>query len=118
MAQFPDYVRVLLSGAGEEFDPAVVRADMERGLPKQRLQSRRVIVRVDCTLFFASRADTLAFDDWYFGAINRIGWFNWRDPRAGVTRSVRFAGGSIGKLTPLAARYEVAQRSCTLEYLR
>lgn len=118
MAKLPEYVVLTMSGAGEEFDPAVVRSEMERGLPKQRLQSRSVVVQVSCTLHFRSRQDTLAFDTWYFDAIKRIGWFDWFDGRAGVVRSVRFAGGAIGKLTPLRARYAVATRTATLEYLR
>lgn len=118
MAKLPPYVTILLGSAEEEFDPGVISSEMERGLSKQRLSSARVVMRVACTLHFQSRQDTLAFDGWYFETIKRIGWFDILDPRTRQLRSVRFAGGSIGKLTALSGGFSVAQRAVVLEYLR
>lgn len=118
MAALPDYVILVIDDAGEEFDAGVVQSEMERGLPKLRIQSTQVLMQITATLVFESRADTLAFDDWYFNTIGRIGFFDWLDPRTQTVRSVRFAGGALGKITPLAAQYAVAKRACTLEYLR
>lgn len=118
MAALPSYVKLLRDDAGEQFDPGVVVSEMEKGLAKMRVGQSRVVVQVTATLFFKTREDTIAFEDWYFTTIRRIGWFDWRDPRTGLVRSVRFKGGDIGKLTSAAARYGKAQRSVTLEYLR
>lgn len=118
MAALPSYVELLRDGAGEEFAPGVVATEMEKGLAKLRVGQSRVVVSAQATLFFRSRQDTLDFEDWYFTAIKRIGWFDWFDPRAQVTRSVRFKGGAIGQLVPLSANYGYAQRAVTLEYLR
>jgi hypothetical protein len=118
MAALPSYARVLLEGAGEQFDPGIVKTEMEKGLAKMRVAQSRVVVEVPVTLFFNSTADTISFETWYFDVIKRIGFFDWRDPRSGTTRSVRFKDGDIGKLTPLSSRYGIAKREVTLEYLR
>lgn len=118
MAALPGYVRLLRDDAGEGFNPGVVASEMEKGLDKLRVNQSRVVVQVAATLFFKSRSDSLSFEDWYFNDIRRVGWFDWRDPRAGLVRSVRFKGGDIGRLTPLTARYWRSKRSVTLEYLR
>lgn len=118
MAALPDYVKILLEGAGEEFDPGVVVSEMEKGLAKMRVSSARVVAEVPAVLQFYSTADTLAFEDWYFNTIKRIGFFDVKDPRTGQLRAMRFKGGDIGKLEPLVGRYAKARRSVTLEYLR
>ncbi|SEL11922.1 hypothetical protein SAMN05216359_105265 [Roseateles sp. YR242] len=118
MAALPSYVGVTLANTSEDFDPEVISTQMERGLDKTRLGNTRVVMKVTVGLLFKSRADTVAFDDWYFNTIGRIGWFDWFDSRYQVTRSVRFEGGKLGALTPLAGRFEVASRTAVLEFLR
>lgn len=118
MAALPSYVRVLRDDAGEQFDPGVSASEMERGLPKMRVAQSRVVQHVPATLFFYTKADSLAFEDWYFNTIKRIGFFEWRDTRSGVVRLVRFKGGDIGTLSPLTTGYGKSKRSVTLEYLR
>lgn len=118
MAALPSYVRMLRDGAGVQFDPGVLVSEMERGLAKTRVTQSRVVVQVAATLFFRTRQDSIAFEDWYFDVIKRVGFFDWRDQRTGKVLSVRFKGGDIGKLEPLTSRYGKAQRSVTLEYLR
>ena len=118
MAALPSYARVLLEGAGEEFDPGVAKSEMEKGLAKMRVVQSRVVVDVPITLFFRTQADTISFETWYFDTIKRIGFFDWRDPRGGQVRSVCFKDADIGKLVPLSRGYEVAKRDVTLQYLR
>lgn len=118
MAQLPDYVTMLLDEAGEEFDPGVVKSEMERGLPKQRVGSNRVVVSVSASFLFDSAEDATRFEDWYFGEIRRIGFFTWLDPRTGGVRTGRFKDGAIGKLVPTIAEYAQSKRSVILEYLR
>lgn len=118
MAALPNYVTVLFAELSEEFDPEVIQSPMERGLPKQRLGNSRVVMAVPVRLRTQTRADSLSFDDWYHDTLKRIGWFDWYDTRAQITRSVRFKGGALGKLMPLRAGYEIADRTATLEFLR
>lgn len=118
MAQLPDYVTMLLDDAGEEFDPGVVKSEMERGLPKQRVGASRVVVHVSASLLFDSAEDAGKFEAWYFDDIRRIGFFTWIDPRTGGVRTGRFKDGSIGKLVPTVAGYAQSKRDVTLEYLR
>lgn len=118
MAALPSYVLVLLNGYAEQFDPGVVKSEMEKGLPKMRVAQSRVVRHINVTLAFESAADANAFEDWYFNTIKRIGWFDWHDPRDGVVRSVRFKDADIGQLQPLAGGFALAQRSAVLEYLR
>lgn len=117
MSVLPSYVRLLRDDAAEQFDPGIVVSEMERGLQKMRIAHSRVVVQISATLFFRSRNDTIAFDDWYFSTIKRIGWFEWRDPRTRTVRRVRFRGGDIGRLIPVRASYAIAKRAVVLEYL-
>lgn len=114
----PEYVTVMLEGHSERFDPGVIESQMEKGLSKMRVGQIRVVVEQTARLLFSSAADTVAFEDWYFDVIKRIGWFQIHDPRINAQRTVRFKGGNIGELVPLTGAYELAQRSVTLEYLR
>lgn len=118
MAALPAYVTVLFSDLSEGFDPEVIASPMERGLQKLRLGNSRVVVQVPVRLRTFTRADSLSFDDWYFDTIQRIGWFDWFDTRAQLTRSVRFKGGAVGSIVPVRLGFEVADRTATLEYLR
>ncbi|KAB7769437.1 hypothetical protein CKY51_07205 [Xanthomonas maliensis] len=91
---------------------------MERGMPKQRVQNSQVLVSVAGTVLFMTKADELAFEDWYFNELRRVGFFSWTSPKDGVVRQARFRNADIGTLTPLAGYFAVSQRNVTLEYLR
>lgn len=118
MAALPSYVLVLLDGYSEQFDPGIVKSEMDRGLAKMRVGQSRVVVSVPASLVFETAADADAFESWYFDTVRRIGFFDWRDPRTGAMRSVRFKDGDIGQLEPLAPGFALSRRSVTLEYLR
>jgi hypothetical protein len=118
MAQLPDYVTMLLDDAGEEFDPGVIKSEMERGMSKMRVGSSRVVVHASATLLFGSAQDATSFEDWYFSVIKRIGFFSWFNPRTGNVRTARFKDGAIGKLVPTIAGYAQSKRDVTLEFLR
>ena len=118
MATFPSYVRVLHSGFGEEFEPSVLRTEMERGVPKQRVLNTRVMQELPCTLLFDSSADVDAFETWYFSTIKRIDTFDLTHPRTGATVQARFKGGAIGRLNPRNPQYSRATRDVVFEYLR
>lgn len=118
MAAMPSNVRILFAGYGEEFDPSVVRTEMERGIPRQRVVNTHVMQEIHATLLFNSAADAAAFEAWYFTEIKRIGFFDFVHPRTGATHSARFKGGDIGRLEPRNPMYSRATRSVVLEYLR
>lgn len=118
MAALPNYVKVLFNGAGEKPDPGVEVFETERGLDKLRVVNSRAVIEVTVVLRTYTRADANAFDTWYHDTINRIGFFDWLDPRTRTIRSVRFKRGELGEMTPRRGSYEIADRSATLEYLR
>lgn len=118
MATFPTYARLLLDGASESFDPGIVKSEMERGLAKQRIQSSRVLRKLNATVMFKSADDASAFESWYFATIKRIGFFDVVHPRTRAVVPMRFEGGDIGELVPLKGKFEVARRSFVLEYLQ
>lgn len=118
MATLPSYVTILFDGFGEEFDPSVLRIEMERGVPKQRVINTHVMQEVAARLLFKSKADAASFEAWYFDTIERIGWFDFVHPRTGVTVSGRFKEGRIGQLIPLVPDFSWSARDVVLEYLR
>jgi len=118
MATWPAYARMTLSSYSEAFEPSILRTEMERGLPVQRVLNTQVLVNVTGTVLFMTKADELAFEQWYFGELGRIGFFSWTSPKDGITRQARFKNADIGTLTPLAGGFAVSQRNVTLEYLR
>lgn len=118
MSVWPSYAKVVTDGFGETPRPAVKRTEMERGMPRQELVNRRVMVEVSVTVQFESAADASSFEDWYYNDIKRIGFFTFRHPRTRETLSVRIKGGDIGTLTPVTAGFGTTRRNFTLEYLR
>ncbi|WP_370679373.1 hypothetical protein [Comamonas sp. GB3 AK4-5] len=118
MAQLPEYVNVLYSGSSEKFDPGIIQSEMEKGLSKMRVGQHRVVVEQAAVLQFKTAEDSLAFEDWYFNTIRRIGFFTIPDARTGLPRSARFKNADIGTLEPQHGGYAVSKRSVTFEYLR
>lgn len=118
MAQLPEYVEIRFAGYGETFDPSVERTEMERGVPKERLSNSQVMQELAMTLQFKGAANLQNFEDWYFGEIKRIGWFQMLHPRTGQTITARFKGGSIGSLVPLIPGFKLSTRDVVVEYLR
>lgn len=122
MATFPEYAIIQVEGYSDGFDPGVMVSQMEKGMPKKRLRFSRVKATVDMTVKFATIEDSLAFEDWYFNTIKRIGKFEWKDcrsvPYGGTVRTVSLKDGAIGPLTPDTGDFTYSKRSLTLEYLK
>ena len=116
MAVLPSYVTVLFQDLAEGFDAEVEEFKSERGLSKLRVTNSRVVVSVPVKLRTQTRAESLAFDTWYFDTIKEVGWFTFRHPRTGqlVTASIV----ELGTRVPLAGQYAVASQPVTLEYMR
>ncbi|MBB3822227.1 hypothetical protein FHT03_001090 [Xanthomonas arboricola] len=118
MAVFPSYAGVLYDTVRRSFDPAVLRTEMERGVPKQRVLNTGVLVKLAMTLDFATPADAMAFENWYFDDIRRIGWFAFVHPLGGAALQARFENGGIGELRPVEGADRPWQCDVTVEYLR
>lgn len=118
MADFPNYLRFELSDYGESEDPSVMRTEMERGAPKQRIINSRVMATLKGTVTFLSKEDIASFDEWYFNTIKRVGYFNMRHPRTREMLSCRFIGGKRGELIVAKAGFGIATRQLEVEYLR
>lgn len=118
MADFPAHLKLDLSGYGEGEDPSVLRTEMERGVPKERLINSDVMAKLKGTVLFLTKQDIEDFDTWYFDTIKRIGWFNIRHPRTRQILSVRLIAGKRGELTAIKAGFGIASRALEMEYLR
>ncbi|MFD2755670.1 hypothetical protein [Comamonas terrae] len=118
MASLPSYVLVLLDGYAEDQESGVTKSEMERGLSKLRIGQSRVAKTISVNLVFESASDANNFEDWYFGEIKRIGFFDWLDPRTNMLRSVRFKDGALGQIQPMSGGFGMSKRSAVLEYLR
>lgn len=118
MATFPTNLRYDLDGFRESEDPSVLRSEMERGVPKERLINTNVIARMKGTVTFFSKEDIAAFDTWYFDTIKRIGWFDIRHPRTRQIVSARLIGGKRGDLVPITGGFGLAYRELEMEYVR
>lgn len=96
MSGFPSYAVPLIEGYGERPEPAVERTEMESGPPKQmRVRSRALVTR-PVKYLLASQADYAAFMAWFRDTLGAgADWFDWTDPRDGVTKKARIVGGKL-----------------------
>jgi len=118
MTSLPSVARVIFDGQVRSFDPSVLRTEMERGVPKQRLENSQVLVKQSMSIYLASIADVEAFEAWYFDEIKRIGWFSMVHPYTGKTITARFEGGAIGSLSPDVKFAGDYRMDVVVEYLR
>lgn len=117
MATFPSYVTVLLDGHTESHSQIAERADMDRGVPKQRRTQSDVIVTFALTLLFLNTTDAEAFEDWYYGdAAAGAAQFDFWHPRTGALLSARVVANSLGALQALGGGR--SRRSIQIEYLK
>ncbi len=117
MAMLPSYVRIMLSGYSEDYDPSVERTAMEEGFPRQRIVNTDGLMTMNANLIFERKEFAQMFWDWYRTEIDRIGFFDIRHPRTRQVLSVRFVNGKIGAEMPVKGGFGVTTRQCQLEYL-
>ncbi|OWQ54013.1 hypothetical protein CEE60_10165 [Stenotrophomonas maltophilia] len=118
MASLPSVARVMFEGQKRSFDPSVLRTEMERGVPKQRVQNTQVLMKQAMVLYFSSAEDVEAFDTWYMGDIKRIGWFTMIHPFTGKQITARFENGALGDLVPDEKLPGDYRMDAVVEYLR
>lgn len=118
MEQLPQGICVMLSGYSEKAEPNVIESEMERGPVKRMIRNSRVLVKMQCSLRFNTAAQLDAFEAWFFGPLNQIGFFEMEHPRTKQTIQARFEGGSPGTLTPLNPSWSRSRRDVVIEYYR
>lgn len=116
MASLPGYVCIEQNGWSEAPAPSVQRTEMERGPAKEKILNSSRQPRVTASFVFRSKADAIAFEDWWEGTLGIIGWFDMIHPLRGTTITARFVGGDIGELSQRSR--EVYTRTATMEYIR
>lgn len=116
MATFPTYVKLGWRDSGDSHRPIVDRAEMDRGVPKQRVNASDVLVTVPLTLLFDSATDANNFESWFYSL--GMGWFDFTLPRNNTVVPARIVGGDIGTLVPLRGDWVYAKRQVRLEYLK
>ena len=118
MAALPEYVCIEQGGWAERPVPSVDRVEMERGAPKQKLLNSQIRWEASATFCFRSKADAVAFENWYVNVIRVIGSFTMEHPETGQTVLANFIAGDIGELVPRAPNFAVSSRQVRLEYMR
>lgn len=116
----PRNVRLVLDGAGQQDSDLVERSDMESGVAKTRRKQSDPTVTVTGTLAFLSQDALAGFRVWFYsraGANAGQAWFDWVDPRTGLTRQARFISSSMGQIKAVATGFAVATQACALEYV-
>jgi hypothetical protein len=89
MAAFPSYGKLLLGGFSEAPASALIRTEMEGGLPKQAKVRARVMVTRAVAMDY-SMSEFESFKVWFRDTIKRgADWFDWIDPLDGVTKLAR-----------------------------
>lgn len=117
---FPEYAKIQVDSFQESPGAVMQRTTMARGVPKQRRIQSDVLVTVSFSVFLFSLEDQQAFEDWYYvdAGMGTV-WFDWLDPCANITRSVRVVANSLGPLRQLEpVAIGLGTRSIQLEYIK
>jgi|SRR3970282_757758 len=85
----------------ESPSPAVLRTEMEGGIPKQAQILSKVMITRPVVYKVNTLTDLQSFMTWFRGTIGRGAlWFDWTDPIDSVVKQARIVGGVI-KASPL-----------------
>ncbi len=118
MATLPGSAIMLADNYDEKLLPSVLRTEMDRSYPIQRIKNSRVVIEVKCTLYFKRAADHDEFMSWYMTTIGRIGFFDFVHPGTKKTiTNARFKEGDIGSKVPTSSAWFSFMRTVTIEYM-
>lgn len=118
MATLPTTAIMLVDNYDEKLNPSVLRTDMDRGRPVQRIKNSRCLVEVKCTLYFRRPEDHEEFMTWYMTTIGRVGFFDFVHPGTKETiRDAAFKEGDIGSKVPTSSAWFSFMRTVTIEYM-
>lgn len=119
MPAFPVGVKIDWRDFSESPEPIADRAEMDRGVPKQRRNASDALVEVTLTAHFDTIAEEADFTAWFYNDIAAgTAWFDWVHPRSGATLQARFKGGELGPLRVLQKTMQASTRTFRLEYVR
>jgi hypothetical protein len=119
MAALPAYVKYEWRPLAITPDTALVRSQMERGIPKQRRITSDVMETMLLTMHFDTAADATSFEAWFYTTINAgADWFDLVHPRTGATEQVRSMEGKLGALQPLNRNFSRTKRDMLVERVR
>ncbi|QQM18214.1 hypothetical protein PQD73_gp050 [Stenotrophomonas phage Salva] len=119
MATLPESAIMLIDNYDEKLQPSVLRTQMDRSYPVQRIINSRCIIEVKCTLYFKRDTDHEEFMAWYMSTIGRVGFFDFVHPGTKkLIQNARFKEGDIGSKTPTSSAWFSFMRTVTIEYLQ
>jgi hypothetical protein len=119
MAAFPSWVQFSWRDLGEAPESVVERAEMERGIPKQRRVSSDARVELPLTLYFDTKTQAADFETWFYVTVNAgQDFFDFTHPRLGTTVQARVVGGQLGPLMFEQPTLHKSNRSLVLEFWR
>lgn len=118
MATFPN-VQLDWRDLSEKPESVIDRTEMERGIPKQRRVASDARVELAVTVYFDTKAEAIAFEDWFYEDIDAgAAWFDFLHPRTGAVIPARIVNGEIGELKFQQRTLQASSRSFKLEYWR
>lgn len=119
MSTWPGWVKYDWRDMSDAPEPVVARADMERGIPKQRRENSDARVELPLTLYFDNTTEIDDFETFFFTTIHAgQDFFDFTHPRTGAALQARVVGGSLGPLRYLNRALTRATRQVKLEYWR
>ena len=96
MPSFPSYAEISYANFAEQRESGLLRTEMESGPPKQAVVKARVLVTRPVTIILFSKADYIAFVDWFATTLKEGAlWFDFMDPVRLTTKQARFVGGGL-----------------------
>lgn len=113
MATFPT-IAYSWQDLTEDEEPVVDRAEMERGIAKQRLVSsdRRRVLQI--TAHFDTHAEHEAFRTWV--KVNGLDFFDYTPPNESTTVQARIPGGQLGPRRFLQQNLQACTRTFQIEW--
>lgn len=94
MATFPTYAKIVWPDTSEQHASAVLRSDVERGIPRTRRNAADALVSVSVTLQLFTPQRVADFESWFYAeAMAGAAWFSFTHPRTGAVVQGRMVGG-------------------------
>lgn len=96
MPTLPTYVKILADGFAEQRENTLLRSEFESGPPRQARIKHRAMIRRPAKLLIETKANYLAFLDWFSTELNEgANWFDWTDPVRSTTVQARIVAGDL-----------------------
>ena len=111
----PSYVKFLYEGCQQSRESALMRTEMETGIPRQAKIKSRVLTTRSGRLYMPTKANYLAFLTWYRDEINEGAlFFYMTDPVTEETIEARFVNGGFTSM-PMSASLDFWEISVQIE---